>query len=164
MRPWKKWLVKVLHLNGTLDTDKALREKNRRILELERALAEEIQRRMASVRAICATCKHDYEPKGHLAIYIDPRIRQQGYEQSAWNAEPERNTDAVQSARQRAAMHQAYPQVGDLSRHDAEVQRKKARITQQLDPETKILPTVPQPHKPHFHKLRADPDSTFNAL
>lgn len=40
MKRWKKWLVNTLKLKGTLDTERVLREKNRRILELEQKVAE----------------------------------------------------------------------------------------------------------------------------
>src|SRR5947208_2312306 len=68
---WQRLINKIarkLKSFGTLDSERALRAKNMRILELEQALAQK-------------------------PPWIDPTIRQRGYEQSAWNSEPERNTD-----------------------------------------------------------------------
>ena len=141
MRSWIHRALRKLGFYGTLDTEKVLREKNRRILELEAQLAEEVQRRIASVRTICSTCKYTYEPIGKVAVYVDPRAQQKGYPQP---------TD----------YYQHHP--GVLTRHHTDMQHKKT--TRQLEPKTEILPKVPQPRKMHFHRLYAEPDSTFNAL
>jgi hypothetical protein len=104
-----------------------------------------------------------YVEKPHVIVEIDPAMRQRGYEQSAWNSPPERTTGPVQGIRRRATMRTFQEHPGTLMQHERAMQQKKA-LTRQLDSETVQLPTVPQPRKPHFYRLMAEPDSTFNAL
>ena len=72
-------LFKWLGLGGTLDTDKALRALKRENIDLK----QQVQSLQEQVH-----------------VWIDPamRLRQRGYAQSAWNSEPERNTNPVRQA------------------------------------------------------------------
>lgn len=98
-------------------------------------------------------------------VWIDPTVRQRGYEQSAWNSEPDKHTDPlqVQSIRERAMLHQWQEHPGTLSRLHKEMERKK-HATRQLDPDTTMLPVTKQPQKPRFYRLMANPDSPFTGL
>ena len=137
MKTWKRWIDKILALfSKTRLSDEELIAYGR---QLER---EETQKR--------------------TYVWIDPTVRQRGYEQSAWNVPPERTTGPVQGIRRRATMRTFQEHPGILMQHHKEMQKRAQTV--KLDPETVILPVVQQPRKPRLHRLYAEPDSTFNAL
>jgi hypothetical protein len=140
----KRWLIKLLRkfgFYGTLDTEKALREKNRKILELE----HEVERL-----------------RGYVIIEIDPAMKAQAQAQIGTYEPPERTTGPVQGIRKRAMTRQL-TENHTLMQHHNEMLKKKAQAGEQ-DTKTELLPVFPPPRKLHFQRLYAEPDSTFNAL
>ena len=147
---FQKWILKRIGINPDsivdvkFNVNEALKNWLHKGMEIQRKKDEQAmpdcQHCMLYHQAYGEMQRHGSQP----VMYLDPHVY-------------------IQGARQRATMHQVYPNNGDLSRHDAQVQRKKFE-TRKLGPETKMLPTAPQPHKPRLYKLRAEPDSTFNAL
>ncbi len=72
-------LARRLNLYGTPDTDKVIRVLKVENLRLKKERTE-MQQELKQ------------QQQGFTTVYIDPLMRQRGYEQSAW-AEPERHTD-----------------------------------------------------------------------
>ncbi len=129
-------LARRLKLYGTLDTDKAIRVVKRQNLTLKEenlALKEELTHR-----------------QGFTTVYIDPLMRQRGYEQSAW-AEPERHTAPrpVLGIRQRAVTRQLQQQPGMYWNHDRRMRDQKERV-QQTDPLLTQSALPRMPHKPNL--------------
>ena len=99
----------------------------------------------------CRSCTLYQQATKGAQVCLDPRVQHTGYPQP----------EPVQSPRQRAITRQLYPRAGDRTRHENDVMQKKSTSK---EPDTRILSSAPRPHKMHFHRLYAEPDSTFNAL
>lgn len=83
MKKWKRWIVKWLGIKqeifkGNLDTERALREKNRRILELEQENAG-LKSKL-------------WHPK-LVHVEIDPALKAQAQAQIGCYEKPEKQTD-----------------------------------------------------------------------
>ncbi len=122
-------LARRLKLYGTPDTDKALRALKVENLRLTKELKQQ---------------------QGFTTVYIDPLMRQRGYEQSAW-AEPERHTAPRQvlGIRQRAVTRQLQQQPGMYWNHDRRMREQKERA-HQTDPLLTQSALPRMPHKPNL--------------
>lgn len=142
---FQRWMLQIAGINPNSIVAKAF-DVNKALWDRYRDGKKEGYAQGRSEKVDCQSCSLYQQATKGVQIYLDPRVRQAPYEQGV---------------RQRAITRQLYPNTGDRTRHEEEVQRKKAASQ---DPKTAILPTTPQPHKLRFHRIYAEPNSPFTGL